>query len=90
MDTVSDIIDAFGGNSAMGRVIGTNPSTVSEMRRRGTIGVAYWPDLVRGASDPEAASREKREPFELTYDHLVNAHVGRPEEPTGPALQATG
>lgn len=85
MNTVSDIIDAFGGNSAMGRVISKGPSTVSEMRRRGRIDVSYWTMLVRAAPDPTIAARDRREPFVLTNDMLVEAHV-----PPEPALQATG
>lgn len=73
MNTVSDIIDGFGGNTAMGRIIGKGPSTVSEMRRRGRIDVTYWPALCEAASDTEIAERDGREPFELTFDMLVFA-----------------
>ena len=78
MKTVADIIDAFGGNTAMGKVIGKGPSTVSEMRRRGRIDVIYWPSLVDAALDPAIADRDRRQPFVLTYDMLVGAMLASP------------
>lgn len=75
MRTVRDIIKALGGNTAVGRIIGKGPSTVSEMARRGTIAVDYWPALVTAAPDKELAERDGREPFALTNDMLVEAHV---------------
>lgn len=74
MQTVRDIIKALGGNTAVGRIIGKGPSTVSEMSRRGRIDVAYWPALVNAAPDTELAARDKREAFTLTNDMLVAAH----------------
>lgn len=53
MRTVSDIFDAFGGNAAIGRVLGVNPSTASEMKRRESIPVEYWPMLVEAAKQNE-------------------------------------
>lgn len=76
MRSVSDIIDALGGNSAMARVLGKGPSTVSEMRRRGRIDVTYWPALIEAASDTAIAHRDKRDPFTLTTGMLVEAHTG--------------
>lgn len=75
MRTVSDIIDAFGGNTAMARIIGKGPSTVSEMRRRGRIDVTYWPALVAAAASVEIAQRDSRAVFDLTNDLLVSAHT---------------
>lgn len=46
METVSDIFDEFGGNAAVGRILCVNPSTASEMKRRESIPVEYWPALV--------------------------------------------
>jgi hypothetical protein len=49
MHTVSDIFDVLGGNAAVGRILGVNPSTASEMKRRESIPVEYWPALVAEA-----------------------------------------
>lgn len=49
MHTISDIIDAFGGNTRFAELIGKKPSTASEMKRRGSIPVEYWPTLIRAA-----------------------------------------
>ena len=75
MKTVSDIIDAFGGNTAMARIVSKGASTVSEMRRRGRIDVTYWPKLVAASADAEIAARDGREVFTLTNDILVAAHT---------------
>lgn len=83
METVRDIIRAFGGNTAVGKIIGKGPSTVSEMARRGSIGVEYWPALVAASKDAEIAQRDNRAPFELTNDILVDAHTR-----DGPKAQA--
>lgn len=75
MRTIRDIIKDLGGNSAVARIIGKGPSTVSEMARRGTIAVEYWPVLVAAAPDASLAERDRREPFVLTNDMLVDAHT---------------
>lgn len=67
LSTVPGLIDAFGGATAFAAVIGKIPSTASEMKRRGSIPVDYWPTLV-------AASTGR--PFgPLTYEHLVGMHL---------------
>jgi hypothetical protein len=67
MQTVSEIFDAFGGPSSVSRVLGVNPSTASEMKRRKSIPVPYWPLLVQAASE--------RGLSEISYEVLVRAHV---------------
>ena len=42
-------MDAFGGVAAFGRVIDKGASSASEMKRRGTVPVRYWPKLIRAA-----------------------------------------
>ena len=64
MRSVANIIDAFGGNSGFAAVIGKGPSTASEMRRRKSIPVDYWPTLIA-----RSAGWEKP----LTYEELVAA-----------------
>lgn len=68
MKTVSDLIDSFGGNTRFGAVIGKAASTASEMKRRGSIPVEYWPAVVREA-------RRLGIPG-VTNDKLVELHVG--------------
>lgn len=46
MQNVGDIFELFGGNAAVARVLGVGPSTASEMKRRESIPVEYWPALV--------------------------------------------
>lgn len=83
MRTVRDIIRALGGNTAVGRILDKGPSTVSEMARRGSIGIEYWPALIAAARNPEIAAKDGREVFLLTNDMLVAAHlpVDAPAEP---------
>ena len=84
MKNVRDIFTALGGVAAVGRIIGKGSSTVSEMIRRNSVGVDYWPRLIAAAPDEELAERDRRKPFVLTNDDLANAHHHEPE------LQATG
>lgn len=66
MRSVAEIIDRFGGNSKFAAVIGKGPSTASEMRRRKSIPVDYWPKLI-------AQSAGWEQP--LTYEELVAVSV---------------
>lgn len=66
MNTVDDIFNEFGGPTAVGKVLGKEPSTASEMKRRGSIPVEYWPQLI-------AAAQERG--IELDYGRLVSIHV---------------
>lgn len=47
--TVAQIIEQLGGNTAVARIIDRKPSAVSEMKRRGSIPVEYWPRLIDAA-----------------------------------------
>lgn len=67
MDTVNDVFREFGGPTALGRAIGVNPSTASEMRRRRSIPVDYWPRLV--------AAAHERGIDGLDYKTLVEMHA---------------
>lgn len=49
--SVPDLINRFGGNAAFAAVIGKAPSTASEMKRRGSIPVDYWPAVISAAAD---------------------------------------
>lgn len=47
MNTVEDIFLRAGGTTAFAKMISIKPSAASEMRRRKSIPVRYWPSLVR-------------------------------------------
>lgn len=47
--TVPEIIDQLGGIGPVATLLGKGYSTVSEMKRRGTIPVEYWPALIEQA-----------------------------------------
>jgi hypothetical protein len=66
MRTVDDIFIALGGTGAVARIIDVKHSAASEMRRRSSIPVRYWPQLIDGA---RAAS------VDITSDVLVEVHV---------------
>lgn len=68
MSHVTHIFDAFGGPTALAKALNVNPSTASEMKRRGSIPVRYWPELVRAAAEIGKADQ-------VTYEALVEAHV---------------
>lgn len=65
--TVPELITAFGGPTAFSRVIGKGASTASEMKRARSIGIEYWPVIVRAAADQSIAG--------VTYETLVQMHV---------------
>lgn len=66
MDTVDDVFKAFGGPTALARAIGVKVSAASEMRRRCSIPVGYWPLLVMAAKDSGVPG--------INYDRLVAIH----------------
>lgn len=65
MNSLKDLVDEFGGTTAFAASIQVNVSTASEMKRRGSVPVRYWPLLI-------AAAGERGLP--LTYDQLVAIH----------------
>jgi len=65
MNSLRDLVDELGGTTAFAAAIQVNVSTASEMKRRGSIPVRYWPSLI-------AAADERGLP--LTYDTLVAIH----------------
>lgn len=68
MESISDIFDALGGPTATGRLLGAKPSTASEMKRRGSIPVRYWPALIAGAAALN---------IRITADDLARLHEVR-------------
>lgn len=51
MQTVPELIDAFGGPTAFAAIIAKQPSTASEMKRNRSIPVGYWPSVIAAASE---------------------------------------
>lgn len=66
MKTINELYEKLGGSGAVAKAIHVKPSAASEMRRRKSIPVKYWPCLIEQA----AASG-----FPLTNDILVHLHV---------------
>lgn len=73
METISDIFDRFGGVAATAAVLSVKVSTASEMKRRASIPVKYWPALI-------AEAKYRR--IKLTNDMLAIMHVSSPPRPT--------
>jgi hypothetical protein len=71
MTTVPQIISLLGGNTRVAAVIGKGASTVSEMKRSGSIPVRYWPALLEEARAQGVA---------LDSDTLVAANTAPREE----------
>jgi hypothetical protein len=67
MNTVEDVFTKFEKTSAFAGALGLKLSAASEMRRRKSIPVRYWPRLVDAARDRGFA--------EITYDNLVSIHA---------------
>lgn len=74
MNTINELIEALGGNSAVAAHLGKRfPSTVSEMKRRGSVRVEYWPGLIELASQRKVAG--------VTADALMRLHVDGSRDP---------
>jgi len=62
MKRIEDLIEAFGGVTKFGRVIGKRTEHVGSMRSRGSIPARYWKSIV---------DSEKGRELGLTLDDLV-------------------
>lgn len=67
MNTVEDVFKKFEKTSAFADALGLKLSAASEMRRRSSIPVRYWPKLVDAARE--------RGVSEITYEKLVEMHA---------------
>lgn len=65
--TIAELIDAFGGNAAFGRVIGKGASTVGEQKRNGSVPVEYWDLVIAGAVEAGISG--------VTYETLAKMHI---------------
>lgn len=70
MKDISTLFDQIGGPARVAEALAVKPSAASEMKRRASIPVRYWPRLV-----DECRSRGIRG---VNYDVLVDLHQ-RPE-----------
>ncbi|WP_146119563.1 carph-isopro domain-containing protein [Phyllobacterium phragmitis] len=70
MNTIKDLFEDLGGTGAVARIISVKHSAASEMRRRGSIPVKYWPAIIA-----EASARE----LSVDSDTLVAMHVSNAE-----------
>lgn len=70
MQNVGDIFELFGGNAAVARVLNVGPSTASEMKRRESIPVEYWPALI------DEARRLGNEQLTLETIAIIMAEAG--------------
>jgi hypothetical protein len=75
MQSVPELIDAFGGPTSFSQVIGKRPSTASEMKRNRSIPVDYWPKVIAVAAERGIDG--------VTAEMLMRIHAG--EAPTAPA-----
>ena len=66
MTSISTIFQNLGGPTKVARFLEVGFSTASEMRRRGSIPVKYWPKLV-AACEAEGVDG-------ITYERLVEMH----------------
>lgn len=48
---IPDVFNIFKTNVKLAEVLRVGPSTVSEMKRRNSIPVEYWPELVSAAKE---------------------------------------
>lgn len=67
MVTLHSIFDAFGGPAGLGRAIGRTTEHTTTMRRRCSIPVRYWPQVI-------AAAKERGASW-ITYETLTLAHT---------------
>jgi hypothetical protein len=68
LTSISECIDAFGGPTAFARLIQKAPSTASEMKRRGSIPLEYWPIII----DSQEGQR-----IGITSDGLMRLHLSK-------------
>jgi hypothetical protein len=66
MSSVSTIFESLGGPTKVARILGVGFTTASEMKRRGSIPVKYWPKLVE-ACETEGIN-------DVNYERLVAMH----------------
>lgn len=66
--SVPELFDRLGGPAAVARLIGKPASTASEMKRRGSIPVEYWPTIIGAAVSKE---------IDLSAEKMLQLHHAR-------------
>lgn len=79
MHTIRDLITQFGGCTKFGELIGKRASTASEMKRRNSIPVEYWPTVVKAAQEKGVKG--------VSLEKLVEMHL-RPRAPKSTEQEA--
>lgn len=69
IETVDDVFTAFGGPAVVMRILDLKRSTATEIKRRGSIPVEYWPGLIEAAPRYGISG--------LTSDKLLQIHVAK-------------
>jgi len=69
MIDVPSLFDAIGGPGKVAEMLSVKPSAASEMKRRASIPVRYWPRLVDACRDSGIRG--------VNYDMLVSLHAER-------------
>lgn len=64
--TIDELFQQMGGPTAVARILAVGVSTASEMKRRGSVPVRYWPKLITHAQSQGTP---------LTESDLLAAHV---------------
>lgn len=68
MRNVPSLFDDIGGPGKVAEILGIKPSTASEMKRRKSIPVRYWPRLVDACQSAGIVG--------VDYNQLVAMHSG--------------
>ena len=71
MTSVPDIFAQIGTVAKVAQILGVQHSTASEMKRRGSIPVRYWPALVDGCKGEGITG--------IDFDLLVRVHADAPQ-----------
>lgn len=66
MNSIPAIFDQIGGPSKVAEILSVKTSAASEMKRRGSIPVRYWPRLVDACKELGIRG--------VNYDVLVDLH----------------
>jgi hypothetical protein len=73
MQSVGEIIEAFGGVTAFGKAIGVAVSTASEMKRRDSIPVRHWQRVL-------AAAKKRRLALKMADLLLANTSSAKTDQ----------
>lgn len=66
MMNIDQIFMDLGGTGKVAKFLGVKPSSASEMRRRGSVPVKYWPALVAACDEQNVEG--------INYATLVSLH----------------